>query len=380
MTGTNHVEVSMEDLDLGECIGMGSYGQVYKADYRLRKVAVKFINEIKRKDFQSELEMLSSLSHPFLIGFYGACTQGKQPFLVLELAATALSNYIIENDYSLDQVYKWSLQIAEAMNFLHSKNIVHRDLKTSNILLDDKDDVKLCDFGSSRNMDMTLIAMTFAGTLAYMAPELLREQPSTKKIDCYSYGVVLWELLTKQAPFEGMQPLQIIWLVAAEGKRLPIPESAPATLHRLLEGCWVSEPEKRHSFQEVIVLLVQELKARKLTPDVESKTLSDYQTEWEQDIDNQIEKYFQVEVDFAAEKEKMQKKEEELRQREENVRKSEVAVILQKIGGGDLPGALRRFRSDPSPHKLRSHRIQMAKSKLSNIASRDDIENSEEES
>ncbi|CAI7869549.1 unnamed protein product [Closterium sp. NIES-54] len=147
-----------------------------------------------------------------------------------------------------------ALQVAEGLRYLHARSIVHRDLKTDNLLLDQKHRVvKIADFGVSRVEPGDCSMKRRTGTYGYMAPEVLKEQPYDHMADVYSYGIVLWEIVTcgNPFPFEGLKPEQVCSMVN-QGLRPDIPSSCPPPLADLMRRCWHHTPARRPDMCEVV--------------------------------------------------------------------------------------------------------------------------------
>lgn len=157
-----------------------------------------------------------------------------------------------------------ALDVAKGINYLHCLNppIVHWDLKTPNMLVDKNWSVKVGDFGLSRFKATTFISSkSVAGTPEWMAPEFLRGEPSNEKCDVYSFGVILWELLTMQQPWGGLGPAQVVGAVAFQNRRLPIPKDTIPELAALVEYCWADDPRQRPSFSSIVDTLKKLLKS-----------------------------------------------------------------------------------------------------------------------
>ena len=168
----------------------------------------------------------------------------------------------LSDDIEPDQKKLWLSDIASGMQYLYAKKIEHRDLKSANVLLDIRSRAKVTDFGLSRSDD--LATQTFggdagngsAGTPAFMAPELLLDNTFSEKSDVYSFAVVIWEVLTRDRPYEGLKPVQISMQVISKKKRPPLPpkEAVPnslASLVTLMQQCWEQEPADRPTFSEI---------------------------------------------------------------------------------------------------------------------------------
>ncbi|CAM9879142.1 unnamed protein product, partial [Phaeothamnion confervicola] len=146
-------------------------------------------------------------------------------------------------------------EVAEGMRYLHAMGVLHRDLKSTNILLDVSGHVRIVDFGLSclaaPGRDMT----AETGTYRWMAPEVIRHEPYSAAADVYSYAVVLWELITREQPFAGLTPIQAAFAVARQGLRPPLPSGLPPALAGLVKRCWHANPALRPSFAGVCAAL-----------------------------------------------------------------------------------------------------------------------------
>ena len=129
-----------------------------------------------------------------------------------------------------------------------------RDLKSQNLLVDNDFKVKVCDFGLAKLLLDTQAAstMTACGTPSYTAPEVLRNQQYSEKCDVFSFAILMWELLTREEPYAGMPPFQIVFAVASEGRRPTIPDNCPVEYAELTRECWNEYAEDRPTFSEVI--------------------------------------------------------------------------------------------------------------------------------
>ncbi|KAI9100822.1 hypothetical protein K1719_024184 [Acacia pycnantha] len=148
-----------------------------------------------------------------------------------------------------------ALDIARGVNYLHhcSPPIIHRDLKSSNLLVDRNWTVMVGDFGLSRLKHETyLTTKTGKGTPQWMAPEVLRNEPSDEKSDVYSFGVKLWELTTEKIPWETLNSMQVIGAVGFMNQRLEIPNDVDPKWVAIIESCWHSDPACRPTLQELL--------------------------------------------------------------------------------------------------------------------------------
>ncbi|XP_067951528.1 mitogen-activated protein kinase kinase kinase 7-like isoform X2 [Watersipora subatra] len=269
-------EIDYNELKFGQVVGRGAFGTVHKAWWRGRDVAVKQIEtENEKRAFVQELKQLSRVSHENIVKLYGAST--KYPvFLVMELAECGSLYHLLHVtkpliDYSAAHAVCWSLQTALGVSYLHNmkpKPIIHRDLKPPNLLLVKKGTViKLCDFGTAA--DMKTHMTNNKGSAAWMAPEVFEGNRYSEKCDVFSWGIVLWECLSRKKPFEevGGSTYRIMWAVH-EGKRPALLRGTPAPLEKLMTKCWSKIPADRPSMDEVVRIMLEIIPfyKEKLTP------------------------------------------------------------------------------------------------------------------
>ncbi|XP_009769082.1 putative serine/threonine-protein kinase SIS8 isoform X1 [Nicotiana tabacum] len=259
-------EIPFEDITLGERIGLGSYGEVYRGDWHGTEVAVKkFIDQDitgeSLEEFKSEVRIMKRLRHPNVVLFMGAVTRPPNLSIITEfLHRGSLYRLIHRSNNQLDERrrLRMALDAARGMNYLHNCTpmVVHRDLKSPNLLVDKNWVVKVCDFGLSRMKQSTFLSSrSTAGTAEWMAPEVLRNEPSDEKCDVYSYGVVLWELCTLQQPWGGMNPMQVVGAVGFQHRRLDIPDDMDPAIADIIRKCWQTDPKLRPSFAEIMAAL-----------------------------------------------------------------------------------------------------------------------------
>ncbi|KAJ1288982.1 hypothetical protein BS78_02G130700 [Paspalum vaginatum] len=260
--------IPWSELVLKEKIGAGSFGTVHRADWHGSDVAVKILMEQDFhpehfREFMREVAIMKSLRHPNIVLFMGAVTEPPNLSIVTEYLSRGSLYKLLHRSGAkevLDERRRLNMafDVAKGMNYLHRRSppIVHRDLKSPNLLVDKKYTVKVCDFGLSRLKANTFLSSkSLAGTPEWMAPEVLRDEPSNEKSDVYSFGVILWELMTLQQPWCNLNPAQVVAAVGFKGRRLEIPKDLNPLVAALIESCWANEPWRRPSFTNIMETL-----------------------------------------------------------------------------------------------------------------------------
>ncbi|KAL3520407.1 hypothetical protein ACH5RR_018556 [Cinchona calisaya] len=270
----NSLQIIMnEDLEELRELGSGTFGTVYHGKWRGTDVAIKRIKkscftgrsseqERLTVEFWREAEILSKLHHPNVVAFYGVVQDGPGGTLatVTEFMVNgSLRRVSLSKDRHLDRRKRLiiAMDAAFGMEYLHSKNIVHFDLKCDNLLVNLKDPsrpiCKVGDFGLSKIKRNTLVTGGVRGTLPWMAPELLNGSSSkvSEKVDVFSFGIVLWEILTGEEPYANMHYGAIIGGIVNNTLRPPVPSFCDPDWRLLMEQCWAPDPSARPSFTEI---------------------------------------------------------------------------------------------------------------------------------
>ncbi|KAI3741014.1 hypothetical protein L1987_58678 [Smallanthus sonchifolius] len=258
----------LSQLFIGNKFASGAHSRIYRGIYKQRAVAVKMVRIPTHKEetramleqqFKSEVALLSRLYHPNIVQFIAACKKPPVYCIITEyMSQGTLRMYLNKKEpYSLstETVLRLALDISRGMEYLHSQGVVHRDLKSNNLLLNDEMRVKVADFGTSCLETQTQESKGNMGTYRWMAPEMVKEKPYTRKVDVYSFGIVLWELTTALLPFQGMTPVQAAFAVAEKNERPPLPASCQPALAHLIKQCWAAEASKRPDFTEIVKAL-----------------------------------------------------------------------------------------------------------------------------
>ncbi|CAA3014320.1 serine/threonine-protein kinase HT1-like isoform X2 [Olea europaea var. sylvestris] len=265
-------------LFVGPKIGEGAHAKVYEGKYKNQNVAIKIVNkgdtseEVAKREarFAREVAMLSKVQHKNMVKFIGAC---KEPVMVIVtelLLGGTLRKFLLNmRPRCLDMrvAIGFALDIARAIECLHSHGIIHRDLKPENLLLTaDHKTVKLADFGLAREESLTEMMTAETGTYRWMAPELYstvtlrhgEKKHYNNKVDAYSFAIVLWELIHNKLPFEGMSNLQAAYAAAFKNVR-PNADDLPEDLALIVTSCWKEDPNERPNFTQIIQMLLHSL-------------------------------------------------------------------------------------------------------------------------
>ncbi|XP_028992540.1 mitogen-activated protein kinase kinase kinase 20 isoform X1 [Betta splendens] len=317
------VEIKFEDIVFFENCGGGSFGSVYRARWisKDKEVAVKKLLKI-----ENEAEILSVLSHRNIIQFYGAIVEAPNYGIVTEYASGgSLYDYLSSaesEEMDIGQIMTWAAEIARGMHYLHSEapvKVIHRDLKSRNVVLSADKVLKICDFGASKFLTHTT-HMSLVGTFPWMAPEVIQSLPVSETCDTFSYGVVLWEMLTREIPFKGLEGLQVAWLVVEKNERLTIPSACPASFAELMRKCWAVEPKERPVFKQILSTLESMSNDSQLPQQCNSFLHN--KAEWRCEIEATLDRLKKLERDLST-------KEQELKQRERRLKMWERKLIEQ---------------------------------------------------
>ncbi|KAL3345884.1 hypothetical protein AABB24_024696 [Solanum stoloniferum] len=263
--GSDDWEIDIRLLKFENKVASGSFGDLYKGTYCSQEVAIKVLkpenlNMDMVKEFSQEVFIMRKIRHKNVVQFIGACTRSPNLCIVTEFMTRGSIYTFLHKQrgaFKLPTLLKVAIDVSKGMSYLHQNNIIHRDLKTANLLMDEHGVVKVGDFGVARVQTQTGVMTAETGTYRWMAPEVIEHKPYDHKADVFSFGIVLWELLTGEIPYAYLTPLQAAIGVVQQGLRPTIPKSTHPKLAELLEKCWQQDPTQRPDFSEILDILKQ---------------------------------------------------------------------------------------------------------------------------
>eukprot|EP01087_Luapelamoeba_hula_P001303 TRINITY_DN1104_c1_g1_i1.p1 TRINITY_DN1104_c1_g1~~TRINITY_DN1104_c1_g1_i1.p1 ORF type:complete len:454 (-),score=85.36 TRINITY_DN1104_c1_g1_i1:339-1700(-) len=253
-------KVDYNDLELCERIGKGNFGEVWQGKFLGLDVAIKKLffvdDDFMQKYIEREMDTLRGLNHPNIVQLMGLCTETGDIYIITEFVHGGSLRQVLKNgnvQLSWARRVSFARDIALAMTYLHHKDIMHRDLKSANLLVGSDWRLKVCDFGLARNSPTEGEKfITTVGTNEWMAPEVALQDPYDKSADVFSYGMVLYEIITRKKP----PPRKLRDGYAFDTTlKDTIPPETPSDLWDLLLTCAHSDPAKRPTFADILKIL-----------------------------------------------------------------------------------------------------------------------------
>lgn len=376
--------VDFRELSLEEVIGVGGFGKVYRGTWRGELVAVKAARQdpdedisVTAQNVRQEARLFAMLTHPNIIALKGVCLQEPNLCLIMEYASGgALSRALAGRRIPPHVLVNWAVQIARGMLYLHSEAIVpviHRDLKSNNILLAQPIEnecmegltLKITDFGLAREWHKTT-KMSTAGTYAWMAPEVIKASTFSKGSDVWSYGVLLWELLTGEAPYRGIDGLAVAYGVAVNKLTLPIPSTCPEPFAQLMSECWDQDPHRRPTFSSILSqLLALEQQVKEEMPPESFHSLQD---DWKLEIQDMFDQLRAKEKELRCREEELKRaaleqksheeflrqREQQLAQWEQDVFERELSLLIQHMNHNQEKPNVKKRKGTFKKHKLKA--------------------------
>jgi len=258
------IDASNLEVDMDNALGKGSFGAVYTGTYLGGKVAVKVLHIVDKKDFPNEVSILCNIRHPNCVLCIGYTIEPNCAIIMEWMPFGSLYSFLTENAIEFPLNRDMALQLIVGLSYLHVRKIIHRDLKSQNVLIASDYSVKISDFGCSKLMEGTSsLSNTVVGTPTYLSSEIVLEsKPYTEQSDIYSKGIVLWEIFTNDAnPFgaypqlNSLNPLSIAIQIQTQNLRPKIEEIKDIKLAKVISQMWDKNPANRPELKLVSKLL-----------------------------------------------------------------------------------------------------------------------------
>eukprot|EP00232_Nephroselmis_pyriformis_P029064 CAMPEP_0182867350 /NCGR_PEP_ID=MMETSP0034_2-20130328/8673_1 /TAXON_ID=156128 /ORGANISM="Nephroselmis pyriformis, Strain CCMP717" /LENGTH=301 /DNA_ID=CAMNT_0024999699 /DNA_START=299 /DNA_END=1201 /DNA_ORIENTATION=+ len=256
-------------------IGQGTAGSVYKCQRKsdrlictIKQIDITVLSEEEQMRAINEVRILASLENPYIVRYFDSFLDGNYLNIVMEYIQNGTLNDRLKNQRGRRlgerAVWRYFLQVTAGVHHIHSLNVLHRDLKTLNILLDSRDEAKIVDLGVSKKLDAkSAFAHTVVGTPYYLSPELCEDAPYNKKSDVWAMGCVLYELCTLKYPFQASNQAALV-LKILQGDYAPISCTYSRELETLLSDCLNRDPERRPNTMDILASPYVISKARSL--------------------------------------------------------------------------------------------------------------------
>lgn len=267
--------IDVSEIDMGVEIGKGAYGKVYKGKFRGRVVAIKTIAVKDDKELvliRREISLLRECDHSNIVELIGVSKRDEELLLVTEFVDRGeLYKVLLDESIEID----WPLRlkvaqdVASGLAHVHSKNLIHRDIKSENLLVNSNWEVKLCDFGFARAVSHGLHRYTVCGSMYFNAPELLLGKPYDQKADVFAYGIFLCELITRGG-INLVRRKETAFGLDVKALEEHIPKECPPLFWKVAFCCCTYNPQRRPSMSQVEKML---LKIRSKFPLVGQRTL-----------------------------------------------------------------------------------------------------------
>eukprot|EP01124_Arcella_intermedia_P028486 TRINITY_DN5795_c0_g1_i1.p1 TRINITY_DN5795_c0_g1~~TRINITY_DN5795_c0_g1_i1.p1 ORF type:complete len:444 (-),score=101.15 TRINITY_DN5795_c0_g1_i1:69-1277(-) len=238
-------------------IGSGSFAVVYRGFWRKTEVAIKMIQQNAKKEkltFRKETSLMFNLRHPNVVSLMGVVLTPRLCIVTEFCLRGDVGEMLLDPKMHIEpeHIRKICLDTCRGMTYLHGANVIHRDLKCRNLLIDKDWNIKVADFGLARGIEDKPGNMTACGTPTHAAPEVIRHSGYTQKADVYSFGICIWEMCLRKEPYETIPGFRVIVAVATKRMRPKIPTTLDPEWTALIRRCWAEEPDIRPNFTELV--------------------------------------------------------------------------------------------------------------------------------
>ena len=252
-------ELNRADFEVGDLLGEGGNGYVFSGVWKSKNMRVA-LKKVKISSKCCDTSIMATLGeHPNIISFYGFAVDFPEKIIVTALAENgSLYDYLHKKGKTptLEQSLTWAKHVAYGMAYMHRLELVHRDLKSSNVLFMEDMTAQICDFGTSRTMANTTVPSKAAGTYRWMAPEVAKKDVTNKSCDIFSYSIVVWELIEHKLPFHECPTDVMASMCIINNERPPITSPAwPQFLVDLVEVGWSANPRERPTSFDILTSL-----------------------------------------------------------------------------------------------------------------------------
>ena len=259
-------KITINNYTIIERIGVGSYGRIYKVKkenrlFVLKEIPIhKNVDNEKVESVKNEAEILSSLSNKYVVKYYESFTMSQNIYIVMEYCEKGdLCTYMTERlknkkqncYFTEDFIWKLFIQISIGLYYIHSKKIIHRDIKTLNIFLTKDFSGKIGDLGVAKVLDGTTNAITFIGTPYYVSPEMCQNKPYNEKSDIWALGCILYELITFRHPFTATNQAAL-FIKILHGNYTPLPENTSKDLVNMVKFILQKNYVKRPYMKDIL--------------------------------------------------------------------------------------------------------------------------------
>ncbi|XP_011407175.2 PREDICTED: tyrosine-protein kinase STK-like [Amphimedon queenslandica] len=255
------LEINELDIEFEQCINAGQFGETWKGNCKGKGpviIKTNIATNITQETFIKEAYVLLKLYHKNIISLYGVCTEDYPFYIVTEPMNENLKDYLTTNNPTPAELVDIAIQVTDGMIYLGEQDYIHCDLRAINILLGDRNTVKIANFHLAQHLNSNKYWIVKEGTtlaFKWTAPECHTSKQLSIKSDVWSFGILLWELATKgKIPYPGMTNAQVQESVS-RGYHMPIPQDCTEPFKQLMINCWKRSEDKRPSFKKILVYL-----------------------------------------------------------------------------------------------------------------------------